>query len=151
MLAVELVSTSPEVIPTQRAFPQNNAERSQFFSRGYLALRQAVLSLPSRGSTTFKHPPRGKGSQFNSLGKRASPGTDFRETAVSSLEKRFQFPAQELNLGSLDENQESQLPVHQWLEARSKIPLALAPFEKLVSQRGKNSKTSTKFITRDAA
>ena len=37
-----------------------------------------------------------------------------------------------------DENRESQLLAHQGLEARSKIPLALAPIEKCISQGGKN-------------
>ena len=37
-----------------------------------------------------------------------------------------------------DENRESQPLAHQGLEARSKIPLALAPIEKCISQGGKN-------------
>ena len=46
---------------------------------------------------------------------------------MSSLKEISQFPAQELNLGNPDENQESSSLDHQGLEARSKVALALAP------------------------
>ena len=49
----------------------------------------------------------------------------------------FQFSSQELNLGSLDESQESQPLVHQGLEARSKFPQALASLKKCISEGGK--------------
>jgi len=54
----------------------------------------------------------------------------------SVLKQDLSFSAQELNLGSLDENQESQPLVHQGLETRSKVTLALDSFEnKNVSRR----------------
>ena len=61
-------------------------------------------------------------------------GWSQRETALSKwwLEGRSTFSAQELDLGSLDENQQSQPLIHQALEARNKIPLTSAPTEKCV-------------------
>ena len=61
-------------------------------------------------------------------------GWSQRETALSKwwLEGRSTFSAQELDLGSLDENQQSQPLIHQGLEARNKIPLISAPTEKCV-------------------
>ena len=60
------------------------------------------------------------------------------------LAKGFQFLSQELNLGSLDESQESQPLVHQGLEARSKFPQALASLKKCISQGGKICKVKKK-------
>ena len=57
---------------------------------------------------------------------------------MSGPERDLSSPAQELNLGSLDENQESKPLVHQGLQARSKVPLALSPIEsKNISRRQK--------------
>ena len=74
-----------------------------------------------------------------------SCGDDLRETAVRGSEKRSSFPAQELNLGRLNENQESYLPEHQGPEARSKVTLVLSPIRK------QEKKTGIKFIIRDTA
>ena len=51
-----------------------------------------------------------------------------------------EFSTQELNLGSLDENQESQPPDQQGLEAKSYFPLTLARTEKCISHGSKNLK-----------
>ena len=59
-----------------------------------------------------------------------SCGDDLRETAVRGSENRSSFPAQELNLGRLNENQGSYLPEHQGPEARSKVTLVLSPIRK---------------------
>ena len=59
-----------------------------------------------------------------------SCGDDLRETAVRGSEKRSLFPAQELNLKSLNENQESYLSEHQEPGARSKVTLVLSPIRK---------------------
>ena len=65
---------------------------------------------------------------------------DLGKTATGSL-----FPAQELNLGNLNENSESWPLDHDGLEAGSKVPLALlALFEKRISQGGKNCKNRHK-------
>jgi len=57
--------------------------------------------------------------------------TDLGKATASGLysfycETRSEFSAQELNLGSLDENQESQPPDQQGLEARSCVFLDLS-------------------------
>ena len=56
-------------------------------------------------------------------------GYDLREMAISSSETGPEFPAQELNLSGLDENQKFYMLIHQGREARSKVALDLAPFE----------------------
>lgn len=58
----------------------------------------------------------------------------------------FQFPSQVLNLGSLDESQESKPLVHQGLEARSKNPQALASIKKCISQGGEICKKRKKTV-----
>ena len=87
--------------------------------------------LPERTSCLRKmSAKRGKHLSIN------PSGVDLREreTALSKrwLEAKSTFSAQELDLGSLDENQQSQPLIHQGLEARNKIPLTSAPTEKCV-------------------
>ena len=65
------------------------------------------------------------------------------ERSVKDPEGRSQFPSQELNLGNLDESQESQPSDHQEIEARSKVALALTLIE---SKQFKDTKAvKTKF------
>ena len=74
------------------------------------------------------------------------------ETAVSSLEAGSYFPDQELDLGILDENQESLLLVHQGIEGKSKVALTLALFWKHECfKEAKTVETGTNFIFRDIA
>ena len=57
---------------------------------------------------------------------------------------RSQFPAQESNLGGLDENQESQPLDQQETVAGTKLALALIPTDKCISQEGENCKNRYK-------
>lgn len=53
-------------------------------------------------------------------------------------------------MGSVDENQESELLDHQGLVAKSRVALILAPLEKKECfKKAKIIKTGTKFIIRD--
>ena len=78
-----------------------------------------------------------------------------RESHEWGLEAKYQFSAQELDLGGLDETQDSQPLIHQGLEAGNKVSLALACIEKCISQEGKmvkkKKKEKKKCIFRDTA
>ena len=58
------------------------------------------------------------------------------ERIESVSEEKPEFLNQELNLGSLAENQESKSLVHQKLGARSAVLPTLTPIEKCIPKRG---------------
>ena len=75
---------------------------------------------------------------------------DLGGKVVSSPEGTSQLPAQELNLGNLDENQESLPLENQWLEAGSKVTLSLSPsWKQEYFKEAKTIQTGTKVIIRD--